>query len=182
MRTVRVAAAALNQTPLDWEGNKARIIRAIEFARAERANVLVLPELSITGYGCEDAFFMPGLIETATAVLGEILPTTKGLVVAVGLPVTLRANPSAFMTVLALAIAPGTARKLMKLYVVLTTLLTPRTVSTSAAPDLDDRARLPCFATGTPQAATTSEAAVETFHVPIASPPVPTMSMACWGG
>jgi NAD+ synthase (glutamine-hydrolysing) len=87
MRTVRVAAAALNQTPLDWEGNKARIIRAIEFARAERANVLVLPELSITGYGCEDAFFMPGLIETATAVLGEILPTTKGLVVAVGLPV-----------------------------------------------------------------------------------------------
>jgi len=87
MRTVRVAAAALNQTPLDWEGNKARILRAIELARAERASVLVLPELAITGYGCEDAFFMPGLTETALAVLGEILPATRGLVVALGLPV-----------------------------------------------------------------------------------------------
>lgn len=86
MRTVRVAAAALNQTPLDWEGNKARILRAVELARAEKASVLVLPELSITGYGCEDAFFMSGLTETAIAVLGEILPATRGLVVALGLP------------------------------------------------------------------------------------------------
>ncbi|MFM1848895.1 MAG: hypothetical protein RL417_2369, partial [Pseudomonadota bacterium] len=45
MRTIRVAAAALNQTPLDWEGNKARILRAIDRARAEKVSVLVLPEL-----------------------------------------------------------------------------------------------------------------------------------------
>lgn len=87
MRTLRVAAAALNQTPLDWNGNKARIVRAIELARADKASVVVLPELAITGYGCEDAFFMPGLSEMAVAVLDEIVPATRGLVVAVGLPI-----------------------------------------------------------------------------------------------
>ncbi len=30
MRLIKVAAAVLNQTPLDWDGNKARIIAAIE--------------------------------------------------------------------------------------------------------------------------------------------------------
>ena len=42
-------------------------------------------------------------------------------------------------------------------------ILTPSAVSTSAAPDLDDAARLPCLATGTPQAATISAASVETL-------------------
>ena len=40
-------------------------------------------------------------------------------------------------------------------------MLTPSAVSTSAAPELEDSARLPCLATGTPQPATTSAAAVE---------------------
>ena len=56
MRLVKVAAAVLNQTPLDWEGNARRIRAAIASAREQRATVLCLPELCITGYGCEDAF------------------------------------------------------------------------------------------------------------------------------
>ena len=34
-----------------------------------RVSVLCLPELCITGYGCEDAFFSPGLQRTAIEVL-----------------------------------------------------------------------------------------------------------------
>ena len=55
---------------------------------------------------------------------------------------------------------------------------TPRYSSTSAAPVRDDIARLPCLATGTPQATTTKAAAVETFSVPAPSPPVPQTSIA----
>ena len=40
-------------------------------------------------------------------------------------------------------------------------MLTPSAVSTSAAPDFDDSARLPCLATGTPAPATTMAVAVE---------------------
>jgi NAD+ synthase (glutamine-hydrolysing) len=86
MKLIKVAAAVINQTPLDWLGNKARILAVIEAARAEGVSLLCLPELCITGYGCEDAFHSPGLQATALAVLAEILPETRGLVVSLGLP------------------------------------------------------------------------------------------------
>ena len=57
----------------------------------------------------------------------------------------------------------------------------PRASSVSAAPDLEEAARLPCFATGTPQAATTRLTAVETFNVCCPSPPVPQQSTALSG-
>src|ERR1700722_9473797 len=60
-------------------------------------------------------------------------------------------------------------------------ILTPSAASTSAAPDFDDNARLPCLATGTPAPATISAAQVEMLNEPEASPPVPTTSMAPGG-
>jgi NAD+ synthase (glutamine-hydrolysing) len=86
MNVIRVAGAALNQTPLDWDGNRDRILAAIAAARDAGVGVLCLPELCITGYGCEDAFFAAGVQRTALDVLAEILPHTAGIVVAVGLP------------------------------------------------------------------------------------------------
>jgi NAD+ synthase (glutamine-hydrolysing) len=86
MKLIKLASAVLNQTPLDWEGNKARIIAAIEAAKAEQASILCLPELCISGYGCEDAFHSPGLQQTAIDVLHEILPSTKGIIVSLGMP------------------------------------------------------------------------------------------------
>ena len=86
MKLLRVAAATLNQTPLDWDGNRAHIIAAIEEARAEGVSILCLPELCLTGYGCEDAFLSPGTQAMALTLLEEILPYAHGIVVSVGLP------------------------------------------------------------------------------------------------
>jgi hypothetical protein len=55
---------------------------------------------------------------------------------------------------------------------------TPNSVSTSAEPDFEVIERFPCFATGTPAPATTKDAAVEILNVPLASPPVPHISIA----
>src|ERR1700737_4547655 len=60
-------------------------------------------------------------------------------------------------------------------------ILTPSDASTSAAPERDDSARLPCLATGTPAPATMKEAQVETLTEPEPSPPVPTTSTALGG-
>ncbi len=87
MTRIRVAAAVLNQTPMDWAGNRDNILAAIASARLQRASVLCLPELCISGYGCEDAFQSSGLQDTALAILQEILPATKGMAVSLGLPV-----------------------------------------------------------------------------------------------
>src|ERR1700728_4527854 len=57
-------------------------------------------------------------------------------------------------------------------------ILTPSDASTSAAPERDDSARLPCLATGTPVPATMNEAQVDTLTEPEPSPPVPTTSTA----
>ncbi len=87
MRHVKVAVACVNQTPFAWDDNFSHLRMAIEHARAEGATVLCLPELAITGYGCEDAFFMDSLQDTAFAQLQALAPLTRGMVVAVGLPV-----------------------------------------------------------------------------------------------
>lgn len=86
MNLVKVAAAVLNQTPLDWPGNLRRIVLALDIARAKKVTVLCLPELCITGYGCEDTFQSPNTLRKALTVLDEILPSTRGMVASVGLP------------------------------------------------------------------------------------------------
>ena len=86
MKLIKVAAAVLNQTPLAWDSNKANIIGAISEARRQGVSILCLPELCITGYGCEDAFLARGVQETALQVLEEIVPETEGMIVALGLP------------------------------------------------------------------------------------------------
>jgi NAD+ synthase (glutamine-hydrolysing) len=84
---MRLAGAALNQTPLDWAGNLANIRAAIDQARAAQVELLCLPELCLTGYGCEDLFLHPWVADAAEAHLRELLPHTHGLCCVVGLPV-----------------------------------------------------------------------------------------------
>jgi len=92
MKLIKVAAAALNQTPLAWESNKDHILAAIEAARKAAVSILCLPELCITGYGCEDAFHSPGVQQTAQRVLLEIVPRTERIIVCLGLPLLHRGN------------------------------------------------------------------------------------------
>jgi NAD+ synthase (glutamine-hydrolysing) len=86
MRSLKVAAAALNQIPLDWIGNERRIREALAEARAQRASILCLPELCLTGYGCEDAFHAHGTQRAALEMLERLVPETCGMIVSFGLP------------------------------------------------------------------------------------------------
>jgi NAD+ synthase (glutamine-hydrolysing) len=87
MKLIKVGAAVINQTPLDWLGNRRRILAAIETARSRGVKLLCLPELCVTGYGCEDAFHSANTAEMAAQSLAEMLPATKGMIVSFGLPV-----------------------------------------------------------------------------------------------
>jgi NAD+ synthase (glutamine-hydrolysing) len=86
MKYIKVGAATLNQTPLDWEGNKNHILAAIAAAQAQQVSILCLPELCLSGYGCEDAFLAPGTLAQSWRVLQTIVPQTYNIIVAVGLP------------------------------------------------------------------------------------------------
>ncbi len=90
MRLIKVGAGILNQTPLDWEKNTQNIINAIREARKQDVTLLCLPELCITGYGCEDAFYAPHLHQTTLDMLLKIVPETQGMIVSVGLPLVIQ--------------------------------------------------------------------------------------------
>ena len=87
MKLIKVAAGTLNQTPLAWEQNQKNIIDCIKEADSQDISLLCLPELCITGYGCEDAFYSWDLFEQAKESLLEIVQHTAGVIVSVGLPI-----------------------------------------------------------------------------------------------
>lgn len=87
MQLLTVAAAALNQTPLDWVGNVARIRACLTEAKAAGAAIVCLPELCLTGYGCEDAFHGLGVCERALDGVRALLPDTEGIATILGLPI-----------------------------------------------------------------------------------------------
>lgn len=89
-KRLKVGAVALNQTPLDWDGNLRNIRAAIAAARAEGVQLLCLPELCVTGYNCEDTFHAAGVLETAAQMLLDLLPDTQGLVVSLGMPILMQ--------------------------------------------------------------------------------------------
>jgi NAD+ synthase (glutamine-hydrolysing) len=86
MLLIKVAAGALNQTPMAWDTNCQHIIDTIEAARQQDVTLLCLPELCITGYGCEDAFYAQNTTDQALKILLEIVPHTANMAVSVGLP------------------------------------------------------------------------------------------------
>jgi NAD+ synthase (glutamine-hydrolysing) len=89
MKTLHLAAAAINTTPKDWNGNCENILGAVAEARRRGVDFLCLPELCVSGYGCEDEFHAPYVSEIALRMLEErIIPAVQGLGVAVGLPLS----------------------------------------------------------------------------------------------
>jgi NAD+ synthase (glutamine-hydrolysing) len=86
---MRIAGAALNQIPFDWQHNLRNIRVAIEQAKAAGVELLCLPELCLTGYGCEDLFLSDWLPQSALEHLQQVRAWTHGICVVVGLPVRL---------------------------------------------------------------------------------------------
>lgn len=84
---MRIGGATVNQIPLDWENNLRNIIDAISEAKQQKVRVLCLPELCLTGYGCEDLFLAKWVSQVAWIKLQTIVPHTADITVSVGLPI-----------------------------------------------------------------------------------------------
>jgi NAD+ synthase (glutamine-hydrolysing) len=86
---MKLAGAALNQTPLDWENNLSNIKKAIEQAKEQKVDILCLPEMTIPGYGCEDLFLSEWVSKECFQHLLQIKEWCEGVIVCVGLPIRL---------------------------------------------------------------------------------------------
>lgn len=84
---IRISCAVPDVSVGNTELNTQEIINYIELNKD--ANVIVFPELSITGYTCGDLFFQKALIDGAKRGIAEIVSATakSDSVVAVGAPI-----------------------------------------------------------------------------------------------
>ena len=83
---MRVALAQLNVVVGDLDGNVGRIASAIEEAKRAAADLVVLPELAVTGYPPEDLLLRPGFIRAAREAVDEVARGCDGIVALVGGP------------------------------------------------------------------------------------------------
>ena len=83
---VRLALCQANLPVGDIDGNLARLRAGIREARGRGADLVVFPELALTGYPPEDLLLKPGFVRDAAAALRDLAAGVSGIVALVGAP------------------------------------------------------------------------------------------------
>jgi len=83
---MRLALAQINTTVGDLDGNRDRIVEAIAEAGRADADLLLVPELAVTGYPPEDLLLRPGFLRAAAESLQEIAREATDVAALVGFP------------------------------------------------------------------------------------------------
>ncbi len=86
---MKVTIAQINSTNGDLAGNTAKILAAIEKAKADDSDIVVFPEVITHGYTSQDWFQDRDIIEHCGEPLAQIIPATAGITAIVG---TIRPN------------------------------------------------------------------------------------------
>src|SRR5207253_2692758 len=83
---MRLALAQINPVVGDLAGNRSLILERLADARAAGADLVLFPELAVTGYPPEDLLLRPGFVRAAERSLEEIARAARGIVAVVGTP------------------------------------------------------------------------------------------------
>jgi NAD+ synthase (glutamine-hydrolysing) len=84
MKSLRIALAQINLIVGDIKGNTDKIIDYIQKAKLSGADIVVFPELAITGYPPEDLLLKPQFIKDNVNALEKIRDATEDIVAVVG--------------------------------------------------------------------------------------------------
>jgi NAD+ synthase (glutamine-hydrolysing) len=81
---MRISLAQINPTVGDLEGNAKKIISYIRRAKKHGSEIVVFPELAVTGYPPEDLLLKPQFISDNLLALSRIQRSTTGILAIVG--------------------------------------------------------------------------------------------------
>jgi len=84
---MRLALAQINPVVGDLDGNRDLILARLEEATQAEADLVLFPELAVTGYPPEDLLLRPGFVRAAERSLEQIARETRDTVAIVGAPV-----------------------------------------------------------------------------------------------
>src|SRR3979411_453503 len=83
---MRLALAQINTVVGDLDGNRGKILGRLAEAREAGADLVLFPELAVTGYPPEDLLLRPGFIRAARRSVEELAAATTGIVALGGAP------------------------------------------------------------------------------------------------
>ncbi len=83
---MRLALAQIDTVVGDISGNEKQIRAALADAASQRADLVLFPELAVTGYPPEDLLLRPGFLDAARGSLERIARRARGLVALIGAP------------------------------------------------------------------------------------------------
>ena len=83
---MKVALSQINPIVGDIAGNTALIVRDIQAAIAQNADMIVFPELAIIGYPPKDLLLKPDVLDSCEQTINYIAQTCKGITAIVGYP------------------------------------------------------------------------------------------------
>src|SRR3954449_8721502 len=83
---MRLALAQINTVVGDLDGNAQRILQRLAEAKDHEADLVLFPELAITGYPPEDLLLRPSFVRAAQATAEEVARSARGIAALVGVP------------------------------------------------------------------------------------------------
>ena len=83
---MKIAIAQINCTVGDLAGNAAKIADYAQRAKAQGADVLLIPELGLCGYPPEDLLLRDGFYQACDAALRDLAQQVQGITMVVGHP------------------------------------------------------------------------------------------------
>src|SRR5438477_7757709 len=83
---MRLALVQINPVVGDLDGNRRLILERLEAANAQGADLVLFPELAVTGYPPEDLLLRPGFVRAAESCVEAIARAARGTTVLVGAP------------------------------------------------------------------------------------------------
>lgn len=83
---MKIALAQINPTVGDLAGNTELILAAAREAREAGANILLTPELALTGYPPEDLLLRPAFLAECRKMIGRLIDEVDGITLVVGYP------------------------------------------------------------------------------------------------
>src|SRR5213595_3801858 len=83
---MRLALAQTNTVVGDLDGNADKIRQRLAEAKDRKADLVVFPELAVTGYPPEDLLLRPSFVHAAQAKAAELAREARGVVALIGVP------------------------------------------------------------------------------------------------
>ena len=83
---MRLALAQINTTVGDLDGNRDLILGRLDEARSAGADLVLFPELAVTGYPPEDLLLRPAFVRSGLRSLEQVAAAATGITALVGFP------------------------------------------------------------------------------------------------